>query len=97
MALIEAAKTAAEWKGRKFKESDIIVLGIEHPLGGVLSRKIAREAKYLTLISRERNSLEVLSKTILEESGTAVHVSHKVQSSIGEGEVIFILDWKDGA
>ena len=82
-------------EGRKFKESDIIVLGIEHPLGGVLSRKIAREAKYLTLISRERNSLEVLSKTILEESGTAVHVSHKVQSSIERG-VIFILDWKDG-
>jgi len=96
LALIEAAKTAAEWKGRKFKESDIIVLGIEHPLGSVLSRKIAREAKYLTLISRERNSLEVLSKTILEESGTAVHVSHKVQSSIERGEVIFILDWKDG-
>lgn len=88
---IEGAKKAAKLIGKNFKECELVIVGANGSIGNVCARYLAREAKYLTLVSRNKEKLKILSQKILEETGTAVHITDNVESALNKGDIIITV------
>jgi predicted amino acid dehydrogenase len=87
---IGGIKKATEIMDKDFKECDLTIIGINEAIGSVIARYLAKEAKYLTLVSENRNLLEDLSQRILTETGTAIHITDNTQSAVKRGDIIVI-------
>lgn len=87
---IGGIKKATESVDKDFKECDITIIGISEAIGSVIARYLAKEAKYLTIVSENRILLEDLSQKILAETGTAIHITDNKESAIKRGDIIVI-------
>ena len=90
VSAIEGIKKAAEWMGKDFRECDVTILGINENIGSVIARYFTKQAKYISLVSKNKELLENLSQKILTETGTAIHTSDHIQSTIKRADIIVI-------
>jgi fatty aldehyde-generating acyl-ACP reductase len=91
LTAIEGVKKAASMLGKDFKESEIVVVGANGSIGNVCARYLAREAKYLTLVSRNKDKLNQLADKIYSETGTAVHTTENINSALKKGDIIITV------
>ena len=90
LSVLCGIKMAAESLGKDFKECDLSIIGIDNRKGEVLAKLIAREIKYLTLVSTNKSNLESIKQDILVETGTAVHITENLGKVIKNGDIIVI-------
>lgn len=91
LSAVEGIKNAIKlFKNKDFKECELTIIGINETIGSELGRYLAKEAKYLTLVSQNRELLESISQRILTETGTAIHITDNMQSAIKRGDIIII-------
>lgn len=89
---IDGIRKVVQESGKEFKECEILVAGENIPTSHVVVRYLAREAKYLTLISKDKEKSETLFEEILEQTGTVIHISQDIDSAMKRGDILFITD-----
>lgn len=92
---IEGTKKVAKAKGKDFKECEIVIIADHTHMGDTITRYVAKEGKYLTLVPRDQNNQEYLYEKILEETGTALHISKHRDNAISRADIIIIANGKD--
>lgn len=88
---LDAVKEACRIMGRDLRNSQIVIVGANGSIGKACAKVLAREVRFLTLVSRNIEKLEQLAEEILAETGLAVHVSSKLESSLRRADVIIAV------
>ena len=94
---IDGIKKVVQGLGKEFKECEILVVGENTSISHVVVRYLAREAKYLTLASKNKEKSEVLFEEILQQTGTVIHISQDIDSAMKRGDILFITDTIDNS
>ncbi len=90
LSAISGIKKVVGLLGKDFKECDVSIIGVDNTIGGAVAKIVAKEVKYLTLVSSNKSYLESLEKEILVETGTAVHITDKLENVIKSREILII-------
>ncbi|NLO90154.1 MAG: shikimate dehydrogenase [Clostridia bacterium] len=88
---MEGTKKAAEIMGIDISEEEVVVVGATGSIGAVCARLMARECKYLTLIARNREKLDRLSRIIMHETGLAVSVTSDLERALKRAKVVITV------
>ncbi|MGI6129351.1 MAG: shikimate dehydrogenase [bacterium] len=88
---LEGIKLAADKMGIDFKEAEVLVVGANGAIGSACARILARQVKYLTLVSRNGHRLENLARRILRESGLAVRVANDLKAALRRADVVLTV------
>lgn len=85
---MQGTREAAKLMGHDLSKVRVAVLGATGSIGRVCARLLAREAKNLILVAREKSRLQQLAKTILYESGLAVTITSDVKTALKDAQVV---------
>ncbi len=88
---LEAVKKVCKVIGKDLSRSEIVIVGANGAIGRVCSKILAREVKYLSLVSRNVRKLEELAKDILMETGLSVHISDRLQKTLKRADVVIAV------
>ena len=91
-AALEAVKKAAVMMGHNLESSKIVILGATQPLGMVCALEVARDAKRMTLVGKEKRKLQELAGKIFFESGLSVSVTAETKGIIASADVVIVAD-----
>lgn len=105
---LQGAKRAAELMGIDLSHAEVLVVGATGSIGNVCARILARDARFLTLLARDKHKLDSLAARILKESGLAVKVSSDIKRCVQRADIIIavtgsaeavidVMDLKPGA
>ncbi|MBS3902747.1 MAG: shikimate dehydrogenase [Dethiobacter sp.] len=105
---LQGTKKAAELMGIDFSRAEILVVGATGSIGSVCARILAREARFLTLLARDKHKLDSLASRILRETGLAAKVTAEVKFAVQRADIIIavtgsaeavidVMDLKPGA
>lgn len=94
---IDAVKKLAGEIGKDFKECEITILADHTPVRDTIIRYVVKEGKYITVVSEGESTPEYLYETILEETGTALHISKHREKAIKRADIIIIINNQDDA
>ncbi|EEG76421.1 shikimate 5-dehydrogenase [Dethiobacter alkaliphilus] len=105
---LQGTKKAAELMGIDLANAEVLVMGATGSIGSVCARILARDARFLTLLARDKNKLDLLSARIMRETGLATKVSSDVKRSVQRADIIIavtgsaeavidVMDLKPGA
>jgi predicted amino acid dehydrogenase len=85
---LEAVKEACKILGKDLNKSEIVIIGANGSIGRACAKILAREAKYLSLVSRNLEKLEQLAQEILMETGLSVHISNQTRGTLKRADVV---------
>ncbi|ACB83714.1 shikimate 5-dehydrogenase [Natranaerobius thermophilus] len=88
---IEGVKSACQMMDFDHSEAHVAVLGASGSIGKVIAKKFARESRWLTLLGRDKDKLETVSKEIYNESGMAAKVTNQIKKNISEADIVFAV------
>ncbi len=88
---IQGTREAARLMGHDLAEAEIVVVGAAGAIGSVCARILAREAKYLTLVGRNRERLELVADAIMSDCGLAVRITDDLVSALRRADVIITV------
>lgn len=88
---LESVEKACKIMGKDFKNSEIVIIGANGSIGKTCARILAREVKYLSLVSRNLNKLEEFAEEILMETGLSVHISNQLKGSLERADVVITV------
>ncbi|MDW7685334.1 MAG: shikimate dehydrogenase [Bacillota bacterium] len=105
---IQGTKKAAELMGIDLSRAEILVVGATGSIGNVCARVLARDARFLTLMARDKKKLDTLASRILRENGLAVKVTSDIKRSLQRADIVIavtgsadavidVMDLKPGA
>jgi predicted amino acid dehydrogenase len=105
---LQGTKKAAELMGLDISRAEVLVVGATGSIGSVCARILARDARFLTLLARDKNKLDHLSSRILRETGLATKVSSDIKRAVQRADIIIavtgsadavidVMDLKPGA
>ena len=105
---LQGTKKAAEQMGIDLSQAEVLVVGATGSIGNVCARVLARDARFLTLVARDKHKLDSLASRILKESGLAVKVSSDIKRCVERADIIItvtgsadsvidVMDLKPGA
>jgi fatty aldehyde-generating acyl-ACP reductase len=88
---LEGLKEAAKLMGLDCSGVNVVILGATDSIGGVYARFLARENRYLTLVSSQRSKLEKLAAQILYETGLAVKVTMNIKEALQKADIVIAV------
>jgi fatty aldehyde-generating acyl-ACP reductase len=105
---LQGTKKAAELMGLDLARAEVLVVGATGSIGSVCARILARDARFLTLMARDKNKLEHLASRILRETGLAARVTGDIKRAVQRADIIItvtgsadavidVMDLKPGA
>jgi predicted amino acid dehydrogenase len=105
---LEGTKKAAKLMGLDISRAEVLVVGATGSIGSVCARILARDARFLTLLARDKHKLDHLASRILKETGLAAKVSSDIKRSVQRADIIIavtgaaesvidVMDLKPGA
>jgi fatty aldehyde-generating acyl-ACP reductase len=105
---LQGTKKAAELMGLDLARAEVLVVGATGSIGSVCARILARDARFLTLMARDKNKLEHLGSRILRETGLAARVTGDIKRAVQRADIIItvtgsadavidVMDLKPGA
>jgi len=88
---LDAVKKACKIMGKNINNCEIVIVGANGSIGKACSKILAREARFLSLVSRNLVKLEALAEEILMETGLSVHISNQLQKSLKRADVVITV------
>lgn len=88
---LQGTKKAAELMGLDFSRAEVLVVGATGSIGSACARIIAREARFLTLLARDKHKLDSLASRILRETGVAVKIITDIKAAIQRADIIIAV------
>jgi predicted amino acid dehydrogenase len=88
---IEGAKKAAQELDIKLPHAEIVVIGANGSIGKVCAHLIARDCRYMTLVSRDVVKLRKTADEILGETGLSPKVTTEVNESIKNADIVITV------
>jgi len=85
---LECVKKAAELMEIDLPSAHVLIFGAAGSIGSVCARLLAKESRYFTLVTRQKNHLEKLSAKILYETGLAVKLTGNIKSALRQADII---------
>lgn len=85
---LQGTRDAARLMGHRLDEAVVAVVGATGAIGGVCARILAREARELVLVGRNRSKLELLADKILYETGLAARVTDDLKGALRQADVV---------
>lgn len=85
---IEGTRKAAELMGKDIRDSEVVVIGATGSIGKVCAEILSREAKYMTLVARNKQKLEDFSSYLLEKTGMAARVTSDVKGALKTADIV---------
>jgi predicted amino acid dehydrogenase len=90
-----AARKAAEMMGMDFSRSEVLVVGASIPAGSVCARILARDVRFLTLLTGGKKRLDTLATRIFKESGLAVKVTTDSRRAVQRADILINVTGSD--
>ena len=88
---LEAVRRACRAAGRALEDEQIVVVGANGSIGSTCAKILAREARYLTLVSRDMERLDVLADEIMRETGLAVHTTSRPEGPLKRAGIVITV------
>lgn len=88
---LEAVREACTAVGRVLMDSEIVIIGANGSIGSACAKILARETKYMTLVSRDINKLEGLACDIMQETGLAVHTTNQPEGPLKRADIVITV------
>ena len=88
---LEGVREAARLMGHDIKKCHVVVVGATGSIGQVCARILARDAKTMTLVAREKSRLEELAHKILCETGLTAKVTADIKEALRDAEIIITV------
>jgi predicted amino acid dehydrogenase len=88
---IQGTREAARLMGHDLAEAEVAVVGAAGAIGSVCARILAREAKRLTLVGRNRQKLELVADAIMSDCGLAARITSDLASALRRADVIITV------
>ncbi|MFZ5633939.1 MAG: shikimate dehydrogenase [Bacillota bacterium] len=96
-AALEGIREAALLMGHNPKTAHVVVLDAAEPAGSVLALIIAREVKRMTLVGRDKRSLQEVAGKILFDSGLSAKITCDGQEVLRAAHVVIAASAAAGA
>lgn len=105
---LQGTKKAAQLMGIELNQAEVLVVGATGSIGSVCARILAREARFLTLLARDKKKLDQLASRLLRETGLAAKISSDIKRSVQRADIVIavtgsaeavidVMDLKPGA
>lgn len=105
---LQGTKKAAELMGLDLSRAEVLVVGATGSIGSVCARILARDARFLTLLARDKHKLDSLAARIMRETGLAAKVTSDIKRAVQRADIIIavtgsaesvidVMDLKPGA
>ncbi|MHB9146408.1 MAG: saccharopine dehydrogenase NADP-binding domain-containing protein [Symbiobacteriia bacterium] len=85
---LEETRRAAEVMGHDFSTCEVVVVGATGSIGAVTAQILAREAKNLTLVSRDERKLDRLARTITAQTGLVPRITTNLRQALSRADVV---------
>jgi len=85
---LQGTREAARLMGHRLDEAVVAVVGATGAIGGVCARILAREARELILVGRNRSKLDLLADKILYDTGLAARVTSDLKGALRQADVV---------
>jgi fatty aldehyde-generating acyl-ACP reductase len=105
---LQGTQMAAQLMGLDITRAEVLVVGATGSIGSVCARILARDARFLTLMARDKNKLDHLASRIMRETGLAARVTSDIKRAVQKADIIItvtgsadavidVMDLKPGA
>ncbi len=88
---IEGAKKAAKELDIKLSSAEVVVIGANGSIGRVCAHLMARDCRYMTLVSRDIIKLRKTADEILGETGLSPKVTTDLDGSIKNADIVITV------
>lgn len=85
---LEAVRLVIKSKGLSYNKAQFVVIGTHLPLGRLIVRILAREAKYITLFDRLNTETDRLFSQVMYESGLALKLSRFPEQTLQNSDIV---------
>lgn len=87
-AALEAVRLVIKSKGLSYNKTRFLIIGTHLPLGRLIVRILAREAKYITLIGSFNTETDKLFSQVMYETGLALKFSQLPEKTIKTSDIV---------
>lgn len=88
---VEGAKKAAKLMGKNINECEVVVIGATGSIGKVCAKIMAKEAGFMTLVSRSKEKLYPIADEILNETGLSPHITSDVDRALANADIVITV------
>lgn len=88
---IEGTIKAAEMMGRDIRDSNVVVIGATGSIGKVCAEILSRDAKYMTLVARNKERLDGFRDYLLTKTGIAAHTTSNVEEALKDADIVITV------
>jgi len=88
---IEGAVKAAEMMGKDVKDSNVVVIGATGSIGKVCAEILSRDAKYMTLVARNKEKLQDFRDYLITKTGISTHITSNVKEALEDADIIITV------
>lgn len=88
---LEAVRKVCKVTGRSLAEVEIVIIGANGSIGSTCAKLLAREARFMTLVSRDLKKLEGLAGCIMRETGLAVHITNRSEGPLRRADIVITV------
>lgn len=88
---IEGAIKAAELMGKDVRDSHVVVIGATGSIGKVCAEILSRDAKYMTLVARNKEKLQNFRDYLMQKTGMSAHITSDVKEALEDADIIITV------
>lgn len=88
---IEGTKKASLIMGKDIRDSEVVVIGATGSIGKVCAEVLSREAKYMTLVARNKEKLNNFRDYLLNKTGISVRVTSNVKDALETADIVITV------
>lgn len=88
---LEGAKNAAKRMGHDLKNVHVVVVGATGSIGRVCSMMLASQVNKITLVARNKRSLEDLANKIMYQTGMSVGITSNVKEALKTAHIVITV------
>lgn len=85
---IEGTIKAVEMMGKDIRDSNVVIIGATGSIGKVCAEILSRDAKYMTLVARNKERLDGFRDYLLTKTGMAAHTTSNVKEALKDADVV---------
>jgi len=88
---VDGVREAARLMGHDLKKCHAVVVGATGSIGQVCARMLARDVRSLTLVARQKNRLEELTRKIMYETGVAAQITSDIKQALKNAQIVITV------
>lgn len=88
---LEGVKKAAQLMDVNLKQAQVVILGATGAIGSIAARMMAQECGGLTLVGRNKDKLEDLAQTILQETNLICNITRDMKKALGKADIVITV------